>query len=84
MLQKGSILHLYDIPMDETAIAKADHQLEEINMAVDKDSQLKTLVQQLENRYDARVSRKEDKEMPRLSAEIEKFLREMGKRFGQS
>ncbi len=39
------------------------------------------MVAQLEAHYDARIERSREEEMPHLSPEVEKFLREMDKRF---
>jgi len=73
---------LYDLPVDEVYINKAEKQLEQINSALDKNPQLKTIVTQLENHYDASSGKgKAEGEPPRLSPEVEKFLTEMEKRF---
>ena len=74
---------LYGIPVDEVAVGKAEQQEREISATMDRDPQLKAIVQQLESRYDARAERRQEKGMPPLSPEIERFLREMGKRFGE-
>lgn len=72
---------LYDIPVDETYIERAERQREQINSALDKNPQLKAIVKQLETHYEARTERKKEEETPRLSPEIERFLAEMDKRF---
>jgi len=75
---------LYGTPVDQAAVAKSHLQNKEIDLALEKNPQLKSVVEQLEKRYDARTKAKKEGEMPRLSPEIENFLREMGKRFGQN
>ncbi len=53
-------------------------------MALEKNPQLKSIVEQLETRYEARVNKKKEEETPRLSPEVEKFLTEMEKRFREN
>ncbi|MDO8686984.1 MAG: PAC2 family protein [Dehalococcoidales bacterium] len=73
---------LYDLPVDTTYIERAEQQLLQINLALDKNPQLKAIVAQLETHYDARgMRRQKEEETPRLSPEVEKFLMEMDKRF---
>lgn len=73
---------LYDLPVDTTYIERAEQQLLQINLALDKNPQLKAIVAQLETHYDARGKiRQKEEEAPRLSPEVEKFLMEMDKRF---
>jgi len=72
---------LYDIKPDQSYIAKAQKQREQIDATLNENAQLKSIVEQLENHYDARAERRREEETPRLSPEIEKFLAEMDKRF---
>ncbi len=72
---------LYDLPKDESYITKAERQREQIDAAMDKNPQLRAIVEQLENHYDARAERRKEEEMPRLSPEVERFLAEMDRRF---
>jgi len=72
---------LYDIPEDETYVKKAEKQLEQISMALDRDPRLKATIEQLETLYEARAERRKEEEMPQLSPEIERFLMEMDRRF---
>ena len=72
---------LYELPVDETYIEKAEQQREQINTALDRNPQLKAIVEQMESHYEARTERKKEEEKPRLSPEIEKFLSEMDRRF---
>ena len=74
---------LYGFPMDDADIDKAEQQRKHIDIALDKNAQLKTIVVQLEAYYDARTARRKEEGMPRLSLEIERFLKEMEKRFRQ-
>ncbi len=74
---------LYGIPADEAYAKKAKQQQEQINAALAGNPQLKTIVEQLETRYDARA-RKSKEEMPHLSPEIETFLNEMERRFREN
>ncbi|MBI4282881.1 MAG: PAC2 family protein [Chloroflexi bacterium] len=79
---------LYGIAEDENYIRKAEEQLEQINLALDRNPQLKATVEQLETHYEERAKRKQEtrkeEETPKLSPEIEKFLSEMDKRFRES
>ncbi len=72
---------LYELPVDETYVKKSEQQLEQISLAVDKNSQLKATVEHLETHYEARTKRRKDEETPRLSPEVERLLAEMERRF---
>jgi hypothetical protein len=72
---------MYGIPVNESYISKAEQQLEQIDTALEKNPQLKTIVKQLENHYDTRSGRQEEKDTTELSPEVEKFLSEMDRRF---
>ena len=75
---------LYHFPFSlEELRDKAEKQNEETSLAMDREPQLKQAIQQLETYYDARVT-KAEKEQPKLSPEVENFLREVTRRFGQS
>ncbi|MBI3930517.1 MAG: PAC2 family protein [Chloroflexi bacterium] len=75
---------LYDVPRDESYIRKAEQQLEQISLALDKNPQLRAIVEELETRYEARANKRQEEETPRLSPEIEKFLSEMERRFREN
>ncbi|MBA7674611.1 hypothetical protein ES703_82831 [subsurface metagenome] len=75
---------LYDVPRDESYIKKAEQQLEQLNLALDKNPQLKATIEQLETRYEARVNKRKEEETPRLSPEVETFLTEMERRFREN
>ncbi|MFC2005529.1 PAC2 family protein [Chloroflexota bacterium] len=72
---------LYDIPEDEAYVQKAEQQLEHLNIALNKNPQLKAIVEQLETHYEARIGGRKEEEPSRLSPEVEKFLTEMEQRF---
>ncbi len=74
----------YNLPGDQTYLEKAEEQLEQLDLALDNNPQLKAAVAQLETYYDTRAKRQKEKEAPPLSPEVEKFLREMERRFRQS
>jgi len=60
---------------------KAAEQIEEMNQSVDREPELKQVVQQLEEYYNARAATIEEKRA-KLSPEVEKFLRDVTRRFG--
>jgi predicted ATP-grasp superfamily ATP-dependent carboligase len=76
---------LYDLPVPQTSIEKAKEQEEQLNQLseqfLQEHPQLRVMLKQLEDNYDARVTR--EKEKIKLSPEVEKFLQELGKRFEQ-
>lgn len=74
---------MYNVPVDQSFIAKAEKQRRQIDRALEKNPQLKTIVEQLENHYDARVAKRKEEEMPQLSPEVERFLAEMDRRFSE-
>ena len=74
---------MYDLPMDEADIERAERQRRQIGLAVGSEPELESIVTQLEAYYEARTKKKDEEEMPRLSPEIERFLREIDRRFRQ-
>lgn len=72
---------LYDLPVDEADVRKAEQQQLEIDQAVEKDHELKPVVEQLERYYDSRADRAVEDKLPRLSSEVEQFLQDIGERF---
>ncbi len=79
-----SVLYsLYGIPVNEADIRKAENQLKNIDIAVNRNRKVKEIVAQLEAHYDARTSTRKKEELPKLSPEIENFLKEMERRFRQ-
>lgn len=74
----------YNLPQDESYAKRASEQMEQINTAVEKDSQIRATVEQLESTYDSRAKRRAARSASHLSPEVERFLNEMGKRLGDS
>jgi predicted ATP-grasp superfamily ATP-dependent carboligase len=72
---------IYGIPTDQSYENNATRQLEQINTALDNNPQLKSVIKQLENHYDSRDDKPEDRMSTELSPEVEKFLAEMDRRF---
>jgi len=74
---------LYDLPMDQADVERAERQRRQISLAVGREPQLQSIVTQLEAHYEARTKKTDEEQMPKLSPEIERFLRDIDKRFGQ-
>ena len=76
---------LYGIEMPPADLVKASEQEKQLEQTaeqfLEQQPQLKFMLTQLEENYDARVT-KENEEI-HLSPEIEKFLKDLDKRFGQ-
>ncbi len=70
---------LYKIPLDLTESSRqAEEQYREVSRAVSANPQLKRLLEQLETNYEQRMRQSAPQgDEPKLSSEIEKFLREM-------
>ncbi len=78
------VLHiLYGIPIDEEIIRRAGQQIKDIDIEVNRSRKIKEVVNHLEAYYDAQSAEKQKKETPRLSPDIENFLKEMENRFKQ-
>ncbi len=75
------ISSIYGVPVNDAYVEKAERQQEQINIALENNPQLKSIVKQLEIHYESRNEQQQEKETPRLSPEIERFLAEMDKRF---
>ena len=74
-----------DIPADLAPIRRGQRQYRELNATVERNSELKTLIQQMEAHYDAQLDSEEPAKgdppaVSALSPEIEKFLSELGER----
>ena len=72
-----------NIPQDLAPIRRGQRQYRELNATVDRNSELKTLIQQMEAYYDAQLDSEESsspKASPAstLSPEIERFLSDLG------
>jgi len=73
--------YLYDIPVDEADIKSSEAQIKNLDAASGQGDQLKTLVSQLEADYDGRIESGRGGRESKLSPEINKFLKEMEKKF---
>ena len=80
---------VYDnIPTDLAPVRRGQRQYRELNASVDRNSELKTLIQQMEQYYDSQLTAEAAKSDsaesgdsgPALSPEIEAFLSELGDR----
>ncbi len=80
---------VYDnIPTDLAPVRRGQRQYRELNTSVDRNSELKTLIQQMEQYYDSQLtaesaqasSEETGNSGPALSPEIEAFLSELGDR----
>jgi hypothetical protein len=76
---------LYNIPIDREDVERASEQLHLINQKVERTSELKSLLPQLETLYEVRMKRKEGEKMPKLSPEVEEMLwKIIGKNIGEA
>ena len=74
-----------DIPADLAPVRRGQRQYRELNATVERNSELKDLIQQMEAYYDAQLDSEEttSEDAPAvstLSPEIERFLSELGER----
>ena len=76
-----------NIPPDLAPVRRGQRQYRELNATVDRNSELKTLIQQMEQYYDSQLtvessstSSEQDGSSTTLSPEIEAFLSELGDR----
>jgi hypothetical protein len=75
---------LYRLPMNlEEAKTKAAKQYGQLSLAMGRDPGAKRIVEELEAHYEAWLS-EERKEAPKLSPEIEKFLRQLSHRLNSN
>jgi hypothetical protein len=65
---------LYHIPVDKRDFERALEQRSVVSQKVERSTELKTLLPQLETIYDLRIKSQEGEGMPKLSSEIEKIL----------
>jgi proteasome assembly chaperone (PAC2) family protein len=78
------ICSLYNFPIAlENITRKAEEQYRKVSQAIESEPQLKQVVLHLETLYESRAD-KLDKDMPRLSPEVEKFLQEIDRGFSQN
>ena len=76
---------LYNIPMDKEDFDRAIEQRELISQRLEKVSEMKNLLPQLETLYDLRIKKKEGEGLDKLSSEMEEMLwKIMGKDVGKA
>ena len=76
---------IYDLPPDLPPTSRGQQQYGELANAVERNSELKTLIQRMESQYDAEeASRSEESPSSApLAPEVERFLEEMDRRFDE-
>ena len=72
---------IYKLPIDQKYVDQSKQQLAQIDDALEKNPQLKTIIGQLESHYDNRDETPEEQEPTELSPEVEQFLAEMDRKF---
>ena len=76
---------LYDLPLADEDADKAKEQEDQVSQIAEKfiqqEPNYRIILSQVETYYDSRVGQSEKE--TKLSPEVEKFLRDLGKRFGQ-
>ncbi len=77
------ICRLYNLPVDlEEIKSRGEKQYQEISLAVEADPAIAEVIQEMEKGYDEGLEETRTPErMPRLSPEVERFLKEMERRF---
>ena len=77
---------VYDLPPDLPPTAKGQAQYGELERAVDRNAELKTLIQRMESQYDTEEAADKENAPPSspLSPEVQRFLEEMDRRFADS
>jgi len=74
--------YLYGIPVNDADQLKAEKQLKKLDTAVHRSKKLKAIVNELEEYYDTQASARQLEEPSPLAPEVEKFLKQMEKKFG--
>jgi predicted ATP-grasp superfamily ATP-dependent carboligase len=77
------IRSLYGFPIDNAILRRAEQQIKDIDIEVNRNRKMKEVVAHLEAYYDAQSITRQKKETPKLSPDIENFLKEMENRFRQ-
>ena len=72
---------MYDIPKELLSAEQGRRQYGELDTAVERNSELKSLIQRLESQYDAAEASEEPEPLGPLSPEVERFLEQMDQRF---
>jgi PAC2 family len=65
----------FDIPLSDAAIRRGEEQYRHLAAAVERNSELKSVIAELEAHYDLTYGTSESRGEPSLSPEIEQFLR---------
>jgi hypothetical protein len=82
MLAVLRVLHsLYDIPINDEDVRQAEVQQETIDTAVRQDKKLKGIIAQLEAQYDSRIVTETRENEPRLSPQVDQFLKDLENRY---
>jgi len=78
------ICHLYNFPIDlSVPKRRGEEQYKELSLAIAGNHEIEEVIKEMEQSYDEGLEeRKPPEAIPHLSSEIEKFLKEMEKRFG--
>jgi hypothetical protein len=74
---------MYNLPLDLIDSGRGQQQYQQIDAAVARNPQAKSLVQQLETGYDAVARKSSEQDAPSFSPEVEQFLEEMDRRLGE-
>jgi len=77
------IRSLYGFPLDHAILRRAEQQIKDIDIEVNRNRKMKEVVAHLEAYYDAQSITRQKRESPGLSPDIENFLKEMENRFKQ-
>ena len=74
---------VYDLPPELPPTKKGQQQYKELDQAVERNPELKALIQRMESQYDAQEVEEEEETSPHpsFSPEVERFLEEMDERF---
>ena len=75
-----TLCSIYQLPSHLADRERGERQYRELSAAVERNQEVKTVLKQLEDQYDARKHRPEEKPPPPLSSEVENFLRELNER----
>jgi len=76
-----TVASLYDIPVDNEYYDKSRRQMAEIDQALSKNPQLRTIVKEMESQYGSQSPKKPGEKQTPLSPEIESFLSDMERKF---
>ena len=72
---------LYEFPIEYIDIRRAEEQRKRIDSVVESSQEVKEIVAQLAAHYDEQSGSEKDEEKSELSPEVERFLKEMDRRF---